>query len=116
MKAAVILQKCTKENKTFGIRVEELEDGEWYRTWAFPISQDRAEREGYQNTQILSSLPDLPEYPGCPYCGTKGFFYDTNCGKISCYHGEEKFTCPWCGDTYDAVTLTEKLHIDGGDL
>lgn len=116
MKATVILQKCSQTKKLFGIRVEELEDGEWYRTWAFPIDESRASREGYQNTRILSKLPALQDYPGCPFCESQRFFYDTNCRKISCFHGEERFTCPWCNETYDVVTLTEKLSFHGGDI
>lgn len=116
MKATVILQKCTKTKKTFGIRIQELEDGEWYRTWAFPIDENRAKREGYHKTQVMSLLPSQTEYPGCPHCECKNFFYDHNCGKISCYYGEERFTCPWCGGTYDVVSITEKLKFSGGDL
>lgn len=116
MKATVILQKCTQTKKLFGIRVEELEDGEWYRTWAFPIDESRAGREGYQSTHIQSILPALRDYLGCPYCGSQRFFYDSNCKKISCFHGEERFTCPWCDRTYDVVTITEKLSFSGGDI
>lgn len=93
MKAAVILQKCTRARKTFGVRIQELEDGEWYRTWAFPIDEKRAGREGYDRTQVMSKLPAPQNYPGCPYCGCRNYFYDHNCGKISCYHGETAFTC-----------------------
>lgn len=116
MKATVILQKCTQTKKLFGIRVEELEGGEWYRTWAFPIDESRAGREGYQSTHIQSILPALRDYPGCPYCGSQRFFYDSNCQEISCFHGEERFTCPWCDQTYDVVTITEKLNLSGGDI
>lgn len=116
MKATVILQKCSRTRKTFGIRIQELEDGEWYRTWAFPIDDKSASREGYDTTQVMSMLPALQEYPGCPYCESKTYFYDYNCGKISCYHGETSFTCPWCNGTYtDLGTMTEKVKFTGGD-
>lgn len=117
MKATVILQKCTQTRKVFGIRVQEMEDGEWYKTWAFPIDEASAAREGYTGNQIMSMLPALDEYPGCPYCGTKRTFYDYNCGKLSCYHGESPFTCPWCDVTYkDLITMTEKVRFTGGDF
>ena len=45
MKAAVILQRCTYTRKTFGIRVQELGDGEWYKTWTFPIDEKTARKE-----------------------------------------------------------------------
>lgn len=117
MKATVILQKCSHTNKLFGIRVQEMEDGEWYRTWAFPIDESRARQEGYQNTHIMSRLPATGDYPGCPYCSSQGFFYDCNCGRISCYHGESQLTCPWCNETYNTINfLTDKLSFSGGDV
>ena len=116
MNATVILQKCGRTGKTFGIRVQQMDDGEWYRTWAFPIDEARAGREGYSGTKINSILPETPEYPGCPYCGSKGFFYDYNCGKISCYYGETHVTCPWCGGDYDVGPVDRKLDFSGGDL
>lgn len=117
MKATVILQKCTKTKKMFGVRIQEMEDGEWYRTWAFPIDEGRAAQEGYQNTQIKSFLPAVADYPGCPYCGSTNFFYDCNCGKISCYYGDSTHTCPWCNNTYsDLGSMTEKVSFTGGDI
>lgn len=117
MKAAVILQKCAQTRKTFGIRIEELEDGEWYRTWAFPIDERRASQEGYDRNPISSRLPKLESYPGCPYCGAESFFYDCNCGKICCYRGESSITCPWCGVTYNEIgAIKDKLQFQGGDL
>ena len=116
MRATVILQKCTHTRKTFGIRVQEMEDGEWYRTWAFPIDEASAKREGYDASQIMSLLPALPEYPGCPYCEAKGYFYDTNCGKISCMKEESSITCPWCDNTYhEFVPLKDKMKHVGTD-
>ncbi len=118
MRATVILQKCAYTRKTFGIRVQEMEDGEWYKTWAFPIDEASANREGYDKTRINSMLPALPDYPGCPYCGSKGIFYDHNCGgRISCYNGEEAVTCPWCNVTYNELgAMTEKAIFTGGDM
>lgn len=46
MKAAVILQKCTYTRKTFGIRVQELQDGEWYKTWVFPLNEKPCAKKG----------------------------------------------------------------------
>lgn len=116
MRATVILQKCTYTRKTFGIRVQEMEDGEWYKTWAFPMDESAATREGYDKTQIVSKLPALSDYPGCPYCGSKGTFYDHICGgKLSCYNGEDVVTCPWCDTTYNEIApLTDKLEYTGG--
>lgn len=116
MEATVILQRCGKSGRTFGVRCEKMQDGEWHRTWAFPIDENRARHEGYDKTEIKSHLPATDDYPGCPYCGCQGAFYDYNCGKISCYYGEKVFTCPWCSNTYNAVTTTEKMSLSGGDV
>ncbi len=117
MEAAVILQRCGQSRKAFGIRCQKMEDGEWYRTWAFPVDESRASREGDDKTEIVSLLPATADYPGCPYCGSNRVFYDSNCGKLSCYHGETVFTCPWCNTTYsDLGTWTEKASFTGGDI
>lgn len=117
MKATVILQKCTYTQKLFGVRIQQMDDGEWYRTWAFPIEEASAKRERYDATKIMSILPADPEYPGCPYCGSKGSFYDSNCGKLACYRGESSITCPWCNMTYDDLgPIKEKVAFTGGDL
>ena len=65
---------------------------------------------------IKSFLLQTAEYPGCPYCGTKGWFYDSNCKKISCYHGGTRHSCPWCGGEYDVAMTQDKLDFSGGDL
>lgn len=93
-----------------------MNDGEWYRTWAFPIDDTRAAKEGYGSTHIDSALPATADYPGCPYCGETGFLHDSNCGKLSCYHGENPFTCPWCGQTYTEFTSIDKIACQGGDI
>lgn len=119
MKAAIILQRCTYTRKTFGIRVQQMEDGEWYKTWAFPLNEKTARKEGYGDEQIVSMLPALPEYPGCPYCGGTGTFIDPNCGNhLSCWDGSPPpFTCPWCNRTYNAFgAMTEKAAFTGGDM
>ena len=42
MKAAVILTKCKNDHALFGIRTEQREDGGWYATWAFKVSEQTA--------------------------------------------------------------------------
>ena len=52
MKAAVILTKCKNDHALFGIRTEQREDGGWYATWAFKVSEQTAEREKFGDTKI----------------------------------------------------------------
>ena len=40
-KAEVILMKCPETQKIYGVRVEEWQ-GDWFRTWAFPVDVKKA--------------------------------------------------------------------------
>ena len=110
IEASVITAKCKESGKTYGIRVEKI-DGDWIRTWAFPINENEAKREGYDKNVIKGSLRCQSGYSGCPYCGTSGI-YQCGCSRITCYDGENRIKCPWCGTTGDAQAAGE-LSIYG---
>lgn len=117
MEAAIILAKCPKRKIAYGMRTQKMNDGDWWRTWAFPINEKRAHSEGYDETQVLGNLFATAEYPGCPYCGAKGFVQCNKCKKIACYSGEKSLICPWCGNLMDNITTaTEKFSLSGGDI
>ena len=65
MKAAVILTKCKNDHALFGIRTEQREDGGWYATWAFKVSEQTAEREKFGDTKISGNIYITTEYPSC---------------------------------------------------
>jgi len=129
MAASVILAKCNVHSGTFGIRVEKRES-DWVRTWAFPIDEAKAKREGFDKNKISGSLQATPDYPGCPYCGTYEFV-QCGCGKISCYHESEaegrveekpdrksrnksigaSFRCPWCGRVAKEIETVESFTV-----
>jgi transcription elongation factor Elf1 len=115
MKANVILMKCPKERRTYGVRIEE-NCGDWYRTWAFPMDEGRASREGYDKTKITGNLMPTHDFNGCPYCGTKEFVQCGRCGKLSCWNKEERITCGWCGLTGDITTTTDAINVKSGDM
>ena len=76
MEAKVILMKCPETKKVYGVRIEKYE-GDWYRTWAFPLDSRKAAHEGYDREKITGNLYPADEYPGkkvvqCPWCGTRG--------------------------------------------
>lgn len=50
-----------------------MEDGDWYRTWAFPLNEKNVSHEGDNQTRIHGSLKTIDGYPGCPHCGAKAF-------------------------------------------
>ena len=95
--AVVVLSKCAEVHKTYGIRAERVSHNGWRFTWAFPIKEASAKREGYDRTSIGGSIDCTDDYPGCPYCGQSNFTL-CDCGHISCtILKRDIFTCEWCG-------------------
>ena len=114
MEAVIAVSKCTTHKHTFGIRFEKA-SRDWTYTWAFPIKEKTALREDYDKTSIKGRLIQGCEYPGCPFCGTKGFFY-CSCGKLNCWNGISiNATCQWCGnsgtlsDGIDSINITSNI-------
>lgn len=117
MEAAVLLAMCNKKKAVYGIRTQKMNDGDWWRTWAFSIEERRGKSEGYDITPVKGNLNETDDYPGCPYCGTHAFVQCGNCHKISCYNGENKLTCLWCKhEMKNFTTATEKFSLAGGDI
>ena len=56
MEANVIMCRCGKCSKVYGIRVERMPDGDWWRTWAFKISEKSAHREGFDRNVIRGNM------------------------------------------------------------
>lgn len=114
MEANILLFMCNKAKKVFGVRVQKMNDGDWWRTWAFKIKPQHAKSEGYDKTPVQGNLNPTEEYPGCPHCGSHGFVQCGTCKKISCWNGETSMICPWCGTNMDnIVTATEKFNVTG---
>lgn len=117
MNASVILIRCPKRNALFGARIQQMSDGDWWRTWTFPIDETRAKNEKYDLEDIKGSLYCTDEYPGCPYCGSVGFVQCDECGKLSCWNGESVIICPWCGNKMDNIVDSgEKFNVSGGAM
>ena len=113
IEAQVILSKCEKTADTFGINMEKRGD-DWVRTWAFPIKDDVAKREGFDKNMLSGSFSADPEYPGCPYCEAVGFFI-CECGKMSCWdiNKGNLVTCYWCG-LKTTIEIRESFKVKGG--
>lgn len=110
--ATVLVAKCKETNKPFGIRVEKKEDEKWHETWAFKIAEEAARREKYKEIKIAEGVFQLdPEFPGCPYCGSKRWFI-CSCGKIMCWNGEPELVCAWCNKKVEIKTAT-KIDVSG---
>ncbi len=113
--AVVILTKCGHSHKTHGIRFEQTGKDQWLGTWAFPIKEASAKREGYEKASIKGAIRFSEAYPGCPDCGTKGFIL-CSCGRLSCNLVEDGvFTCPWCGGKGKVGAYTGQAIAAGKD-
>ena len=115
--AVIALCKCGKSKKTYGIRFERIGTNRWKYTWAFPIKEEAARREGYTETTINGEIePDL-KYPGCPYCGRADLVI-CSCNKLGCLITStgNMYTCDWCGMTGE-LTYVDNVSIKtGGDF
>jgi hypothetical protein len=117
LNAKVIMAKCSSANKAFGIRIEQR-DKDWARTWAFPIDEPKAKREGFDANTVSGSMNADDEYPGCPHCGDTGFV-KCGCKKIGCgggvrNHGDyADYTCPWCGGQ-GKIQIADRFDVSGG--
>lgn len=117
MEASVILAKCpNRGGRLFGMRIQKMQDGDWWRTWAFPIDEQRAKGEGYDVREARGSLNALASYPGCPYCKARGFVQCGRCHKIICWNNEEQMTCPWCGNHMASIVTADSFDVSGGDV
>lgn len=117
MEASVILAKCSKNRGMYGVRIQRMEDGDWWRTWAFPIEERRARNEGYGCEAVRGNLRATGDYPGCPYCGSKGFVQCNTCHKITCWEGEHSKDCQWCGTRMENITpASDPFTVSGGDI
>lgn len=112
--ATVIIAKCKQSKRPFGIRVEKMSDGVWHCNWTFKIDEKAASHEGYGDTLVSGRMTLDPEYPGCPYCGSMGWFSCGNCKKLTC-QGEERFvTCAWCGNSGE-TEASDTFDLHGGN-
>lgn len=115
MEVNILLIQCPSHHTAFGVRIQKMEDGDWWRTWAFPIKPRQAQNEGYDETQVKGTLKATKEYPGCPHCGARGFVQCCSCMKISCWRGEETLVCPWCKTKMTSIaSTTSKFDVTGG--
>ena len=114
MAANVILAKCSKHGKTFGVRVEKR-GNDWVRTWAFPIDEEKAKREGFDKTKINGSLDGADGFPGCPHCGNYGFVICHKCGKMSCINSESTSEhCHFCNTQMEDIKVGDSFSVQSG--
>jgi hypothetical protein len=98
LNVVIVLGRCRRSRRPFGIRFEEKGRNRWLADWAFAVKETTAGREGYDRGEITGSFSFDPAFPGCPSCEARNLF-KCDCGKVSCWGGEAVVTCPWCGNT-----------------
>jgi predicted RNA-binding Zn-ribbon protein involved in translation (DUF1610 family) len=117
LNAKVVIARCSKSKESFGIRIEQR-GKDWVYTWAFPIDEQKAAREGYSALSTTTLSEEGSDYPGCPHCGDKELSL-CSCRKIACGGGLKKhgkhmeITCPWCGNTIK-VKHVDSINVAGG--
>jgi hypothetical protein len=112
----IVPAKCQHTGKMYGIRTERRNNG-WHMNWAFELLEEEAVRENFGEETISGRVVIDPEYPGCLYCGGKGFVHCGKCGKLSCWDEEEVlFSCHHCGHTGEiGMSADEFDDIKAGD-
>lgn len=111
--ATVIMARCQRSKKPFGIRTEKMNDGVWHCTWTFPLKEQAAAREGYSDTMVSGRVGLDEEYPGCPYCEAEKWFSCSGCGKLTCQGTETHVVCAWCGNSGETYSAQE-FDLRGG--
>lgn len=114
--AQVILARCNRSKRLYGIRLQEERDKTWRFTWSYPIDESRAKSEGFDRSisNIMFGEYD-DDYPGCPYCHADGFIR-CSCGKLTCMEGNESScVCAWCGTYMDDFVNVDQMELGIGD-
>lgn len=109
--ATVVMARCKRSKMPFGIRVEKKQDI-WYCTWTFKLEERTAKNEGYDTVSISGQMALEEEYPGCPHCGSMGWFKCGACGRITCQGDETIVTCSWCGNQGETV-MSDRFDLTG---
>lgn len=113
--AQVILVKCKSSKRLYGVRIQQNKGKEWDMTWAFPIDDKRAKNEGFDRTVLNADCSATDDYPGCPTCGATGFVKCANCGKLTCWNGENSSKCAWCNEKLNDIAYRGAMDISVGD-
>jgi hypothetical protein len=111
----IVMGQCARSRQGFGIRIEHA-GGHWVGTWAFPMKDAAAKREGYDKTELTGTFAIGPAYPGCPHCKATGWVTCGACSKLACWDGDSHtVVCPWCGNRADVGGEIGRL-VAGQDL
>lgn len=114
MDSNIIVAKCKKTGKTYGMRIEKRRNS-WIITWAFPISEKEVLPGKHGKTTLYEYDYNDDELPSCPHCGSASFVKCSVCGEITCCAEEESITCQWCKTKIDAEISSGPFQIRSGE-
>ncbi len=93
----VLAVRCGKTKHDFGMSLKEIRQGEWYAYWTFPLTDEAVRVETNDRKDVRGFYMSV-HYPGCPHCGSMGYYSCEKCGQYVCWDEEQKnLSCPWCG-------------------
>lgn len=109
----VVMGMCSRTGRPYGVTVEK--HGSYCDLqWAFKISASSAKREGYDRNSFHGAVNTDSNFPGCPHCGSQGWYICGHCKTMICNDQEEgKVTCPKWGKTSNLV-ITDEFDLKGG--
>lgn len=121
--ARIIVSRCMKTGKDFGIRWEKTNSGPWMATWSFKIPSSQKNSNDYKQSDdaLSGDFKFSSDYPGCPHCQGRIALVCSRCKKIYCHDIEKgiRTRCPWCNvegelnlDPHDHRPLTIEGNVD----
>jgi len=117
--ANIVIARCMKTGKDFGIRFEKTGSDVWEATWSFKIPSNQRNKEDYKKTgsALSGTFRFPPTYPGCPHCEGRINVKCSNCHQTYCHDIEKgiRSKCPWgCGFEGElGGGVDGKITIDG---
>ncbi len=122
--ANIVVARCMKTGRDFGIRFEKTGSDVWEATWSFKIPNTQKNKDDYKKTDsdLTGSFRFPPNYPGCPHCQGRINVKCPKCQQTYCHDIEKgiKTRCPWgcgfegelSGGVTDKITLKKKPDIN----
>lgn len=109
----VVMGMCSHTKQPYGVTVEK--HGSYCDLlWSFKIKADAAKREGFDKNSFKGRVEHDPNFPGCPYCGSQGWYICHNCGTMVCNDVVEgEVTCPKCGAS-GLLSYSDDISLKGG--
>ena len=96
--AQVLLCRCIKNKKLFGITLEKRTGNDWEMIYSYPIDEQHMKSERFDQNQITAAMYLSSMFLGCPFCRCKSFFQCGICDRINC-NGDSNSVpveCAWC--------------------